>query len=237
MKICKICKVEKDISLFNKKIKGKDGLNTKCKDCEREYNKNYYKLNKEYFKEHNKKWNENNRFLKNEIAKSYYYNNIELCSERSKKYREENKVRLNENKREWDKKRSIEEKRNYRNNYNRVKKDKDILYKLVCNIRSYISMVIRKSGFNKSLKTTEILGCSFEEFKLYIENKFEPWMTWKNRGLYNGEFNYGWDIDHIIPISSAKTEDDIIKLNHYTNLQPLCSKINRDIKKDFYATS
>jgi hypothetical protein len=33
-------------------------------------------------------------------------------------------------------------------------------------------------------------------------------------------------------ISSAKNEDDIIKLNHYTNLQPLCSKFNRDIKKD-----
>ena len=57
-------------------------------------------------------------------------------------------------------------------------------------------------------------------------------MSWNNRGRYNGEFNYGWDIDHIIPISSAKNEDDIIKLNHYTNLQPLCSKFNRDIKKD-----
>jgi len=58
-------------------------------------------------------------------------------------------------------------------------------------------------------------------------------MTWENRGLYNGELNYGWDIDHIIPIASAKTEEDIIKLNHYKNLQPLCSHINRDIKKDF----
>ncbi len=35
----------------------------------------------------------------------------------------------------------------------------------------------------------------------------------------------------IIPISSPKTEEDIIALNHYTNLQPLCSKINRHIKK------
>jgi len=51
-------------------------------------------------------------------------------------------------------------------------------------------------------------------------------------GLYNGEFNYGWDIDHIIPISTAKTEDDVYKLNYYTNLQPLCSKINRYIKKN-----
>ena len=57
-------------------------------------------------------------------------------------------------------------------------------------------------------------------------------MTWKNKGLYNGKLNCGWDIDHIIPLSTAITEDDLIKLNHYTNLQPLCSKINRDIKKD-----
>ena len=57
-------------------------------------------------------------------------------------------------------------------------------------------------------------------------------MNWENRGLFNGEINYGWDIDHIIPLSTAKTKEDLIKLNHYTNLQPLCSKINRYIKKD-----
>jgi hypothetical protein len=57
-------------------------------------------------------------------------------------------------------------------------------------------------------------------------------MSWENKGLYNGELNYGWDIDHIIPLSSADIEEDIIRLNHYTNLQPLCSKVNREIKKD-----
>jgi hypothetical protein len=57
-------------------------------------------------------------------------------------------------------------------------------------------------------------------------------MTWDNKGLYNGELNYGWDIDHIIPTSIANTEEELIKLCHYTNLQPLCSKINRDIKKN-----
>jgi len=31
-------------------------------------------------------------------------------------------------------------------------------------------------------------------------------------------------------VSTAKKEVDVINLNHYTNLQPLCSKINRDLK-------
>lgn len=57
-------------------------------------------------------------------------------------------------------------------------------------------------------------------------------MNWDNYGKYKkNEFNYGWDIDHKIPLSTANTIEEIIKLNHYTNLKPLCSKINRDIKK------
>jgi hypothetical protein len=57
-------------------------------------------------------------------------------------------------------------------------------------------------------------------------------MTWDNYGKYNGELNYGWEIDHIIPIASATTIDEVLKLNHYTNLQPLCSYTNRYIKRN-----
>jgi hypothetical protein len=95
------------------------------------------------------------------------------------------------------------------------------------NIRSLIGISIRNYGYYKSTKTTNILGCDVEYFKRYLESKFEQWMNWENYGKYNGELNYGWDIDHIIPISSAKNEEELIKLNHYTNLQPLCSKNNR----------
>ena len=96
---------------------------------------------------------------------------------------------------------------------------------------------LRFNGYVKNSKTEDILGCAFEDFKLYLENKFEPWMTWDNYGKFNSELNYGWDIDHIIPLDTAETEDDIIRLNHYTNLQPLCSYTNRHIKMyktDFY---
>jgi 5-methylcytosine-specific restriction endonuclease McrA len=66
-----------------------------------------------------------------------------------------------------------------------------------------------------------------------LESKFEPWMNWSNHGNWNGcpqKINTAWDIDHIVPISSARNEEEIMKLNHYTNLQPLCSYTNRHIK-------
>jgi hypothetical protein len=40
-------------------------------------------------------------------------------------------------------------------------------------------------------------------------------MTWDNYG------RGGWHIDHIIPSSSAIDIESLIKLQHYTNLQPL----------------
>lgn len=85
-------------------------------------------------------------------------------------------------------------------------------------ISSIINSSIRSKSIKKQNKSIEIIGLSKEEFKNYLESKFETWMNWENYGLYNGELNYGWDIDHIIPISSAKTEDEIFKLNYYTNL-------------------
>ena len=114
----------------------------------------------------------------------------------------------------------------------RERRANDSLYKLRCNTRHSIREAIKRNNFNKKSKTSDILGCSFNDFKLYLESKFEPWMNWNNYGKYNGELNYGWDIDHIIPVSSAVNEEEIIKLNHYTNLQPLCSRINRDVKID-----
>ena len=59
-------------------------------------------------------------------------------------------------------------------------------------------------------------------------------MNWDNYGNVCEilEYNCSWDLDHIIPISSAKTEEEVYTLNHWSNFQPLCSKINRTDKKD-----
>ena len=151
-----------------------------------------------------------------ETKKEYYSNNKETILEYKKKYYIDNKEMI-----------SIK-----KSDYFKDKMKNNTLFRFKYRIKNFIYLSLYNNGFTKKSKTYEILGCSFDFFKLYIESKFEDWMNWENRGLYNGELNYGWDIDHIIPISSAKTEEEIIKLNHYTNLQPLCSKVNRDIKKN-----
>ena len=45
---------------------------------------------------------------------------------------------------------------------------------------------------------------------------------------YGGKYfpNRKYHIDHVIPNASAITEDDLIKLQHYTNLQYLYAKDN-----------
>lgn len=126
---------------------------------------------------------------------------------------------------------NVDKYRDYHRNYcaNRLKEDP--IFKLKRNIRSLIGVTFKNHNVKKSIKSKDILGMDLIDFKRYIEDRFEPWMTWDNHGKYNGELNHGWDLDHIIPISSAKTKDDIIKLNHYSNFQPLCSYTNRTIKK------
>lgn len=166
-----------------------------------------------------------------EYKKNYYAKNKDTILINSKEYYSENKEIITSKLREYysnNRSKKIE----YQNNYHNKRIKTDSLYKLKYNIRGLISVSLKNKGYKKKSKTNMILGCGYEEFRLYMESKFEPWMSWGNHGLYNGEMNYGWDIDHIIPLSKAITEEDLIRLNHYTNLQPLCSRINRDVKRN-----
>ena len=83
------------------------------------------------------------------------------------------------------------------------------------NLRRRVSLAL--NGLNKSKSTIELLGCTIDEFKIYISNKFDSQMSWDNYGIY------GWHIDHIIPCSSFDLTDPKQQkiCFHYTNLQPL----------------
>jgi len=256
-KKCNCCNEIKSVTEFYKDKSKIDGYTTFCILCKKESNKQSRLKHIETRKISSKKYREENKEIIKIKSKIRYNNNKEKYSEYYKKYREENKEQIKErdkiyyenNKdkimdshfknREHNLKRMQQWKkdnrpklRDYQNNYNSVRIKTDPLYRLKQNIRRNIASSIKRNGLVKTKKTHEILGCSIELFKQHLELKFESWMTWDNYGLYNGTPNYGWDIDHIIPSSSAITEEDVIKLNHHTNLQPMCSYINRDVKKD-----
>ena len=212
MKKCSTCKIEKDISEFSKDNNRKDYLNINCKYCCKILYNKYREKNREKESERNKRYNNEKRKIDKamvkEYKKEYFQKNRELIAIKRREKYNLNKDIINE------------------------KRRSDIPKRLNNTIGGHIRKYLKNNGFNKKTRTYQILGCSPIELQMYIESKFEDWMNWGNYGKYNGELNYGWDMDHIIPISTAKCEDDIIQLNHYTNLQPLCSYTNRYIKCD-----
>ena len=206
MKKCNKCGAEKEYIEFHKRLISKDGYRNSCKLCFNSQNSEYKIINSENIKLYWKKYRNDNSIEIKERDHKYYLNNKDVIKEKTSIYGKKNKEKRNENHRE------------------RVKND--FLYKSKKAIRALIGNSIKRAGGVKINKTSEILGCSVMEFKFYIENKFESWMDWNNYGIYNGKYNITWQLDHIIPLDKAKTEEEIIKLNHYTNFQPLCSRKN-----------
>jgi len=170
-----------------------------CKDCLKKYQDSY---NKKYYVENKEKIIEQvKEYSKNNDKKFYMKEYCHKNKEKNKQYRELNKDRYRELRKKY-----------------RESKKSDPLYQISLRVRKLISKVIKRNGYSKKSKTQEILGIDFDGFKLYIENLFTDGMNWENFGK--------WHLDHKIPISWGENEDDIIKLNHYTNLQPLWAEDN-----------
>lgn len=229
MKTCNKCNKNKNINEFKKDKRRNDGYSSVCLECARIEGNGYYHRTKsersERIKENRRASYKNNKEVENNRSKIYKEKNKEQISEYNKKYKKENagkfnKYRIN----------NVDKIRKYNRSYCGDRLQKDYLFKLSHYVRNIIRKSLKRNGYSKKSKTFEILGCSFEEFKFHIESKFEPWMSWENHGFYNGQLEFGWDIDHIIPLSIAKNEEELIRLNHYSNLQPLCSYLNRVIK-------
>lgn len=217
-KICRNCLEEKPINEFTKDCSGLLGCTSRCKRCSnteesREYKNNYYLNNKEKLNEIGKKYYVLNKEEYLKRAKKYYFENIELIKDYKKDWRKNNK----------DKTRNRRKSRILN----------DVIFKMRLSVYANVLSYFKRHLLGKkSRKTMDILGCSMEFFKEHIESQFLNWMTWENYGNCEiNEYNCSWHLDHIIPISQAKTEEEIYLLNHWSNFQPLCSKINRDIKR------
>ena len=106
------------------------------------------------------------------------------------------------------------ERRTWVNNYLNEKKKKDPVFKIIRNFRARIPKILKRSNISKKNSMLKLLGCSAEEFKMYLENQFKIGMNWSNYGS-------DWHVDHIVPYDTATSIEDVEKLTHYTNLQPL----------------
>lgn len=77
MKKCSTCKVEKDESGFSKCKTKKDGLDSRCKECQKAYSKAFYIKNTEKISSATKEYYKNNTEKVNAITKAYYESNPE----------------------------------------------------------------------------------------------------------------------------------------------------------------
>lgn len=145
------------------------------------------------------------------------YHHHEIKNAEKKKGVEKYKIYNNEYIKKWNKEHR-KKLNKYDAEYRKKRLKNDELYKLKLTIRKSILSSFKRMNWSKSSKTQHMLGCDWETFKIYMENQFKEGMTWENHG--------DWHYDHIIPICEAKNEEDLIKLNHYTNFQPLWAQEN-----------
>lgn len=121
----------------------------------------------------------------------------------------------------YQKIRKTDEYRKKANQRAKVRRKTDPKFLLKRRLRARLYSALKSKGWNKTNKFAQYIGCSQEELKQHIENQFTVGMSWDNTSE--------WHIDHIIPLDSAHTEEEMYKLCHYTNLQPLWALDN--IKK------
>lgn len=204
IKKCGRCKEEKSTALFSKSSRSTDGKNCICKECvsNTAKAKDYERINGVVKVCNSCKLEKfSDSFYSDRRKKDGLCNICSDCTKfKTKKWAQENKDIVNKTAKD--------------------RKKREPLFNLTSNLRSSIKDSFKracKGKYKKSKKTEEILGCTIQDFIIHLQSLFTEGMTLGN----HGNCEECWHIDHKIPISSAKTEEEIIKLNHYTNLQPL----------------
>ena len=222
MKTCTKCGLEKEDSEFYK-------YRNICKICYLEQKKLYKSKPevKEHYRQHR-----NDPVIKEKTLKrkEEYYSNP-IIKERLRKYRNDpiNKERLKKYHNEYYKNPIIKEreqkyrKKYYsdplnkkRNNMTLRQRSKyrllnDTLYSLKVRSRGLISKIFKNKGYKKNTHTYQLVGCSYEDLLHFLG----PVPTTP------------YHIDHICPCAQAKNEEELIKLQHYTNLRYLPAKDNQ----------
>lgn len=164
------------------------------------WEKKHYERRLKYRREWMRNWWKNNPEKGRAKSKNNYEKHKKQRLIYAKIYRQKNKVKIREADRE------------------RIKKPQR---KLGVRLRIRMwCMLNRQRKTGKLAKFQELVGTTIPELKRYLENQFQPNMSWENYGK--------WHIDHIKPLASfdLTKEEEQKKAFHYTNLQPLWAKDN-----------
>lgn len=194
--------------------KHKIGFYYICRQCHYIKRRETYLKNKDHELKLMKEWRKKN-------PERWKIINKEQSSKHYHKYKdvEEYKIKRKEIRRKW-KVKNREKYRKLRQGYQKRRMARDPGYKIQERLRTRVSCLMRKINTAKSATTLNMLGCSREELKNYIEKKFEDGMNWNNYGV--------WHVDHIIPCARFDlTDPEQQKICfHHTNLQPMWGEQN-----------
>ncbi len=204
MQKCNKCGIEKPLTEFY--FRTDTNNHTKmCKECTKHKQRNYYKEHfverKQYYQEHKdyfKKYMKENGWKYKGTIQQYYENNKEKLRKRQRDYYQKHNEHIKQ----------------YNREYKEYKKKNNEVYRFKCNISSKLRLVFNQKGKGCHKKLEEITKLNDELLYEYLLKTFE-----NNYGIkYNGDDVH---IDHKIPLAKAITIEDVIKLNHYSNLQLL----------------
>lgn len=166
-----------------------------------------------YNREYSKVWHIKNAEYAKKRRAANYQKNREKELAGMKKWAENNKDVKNAINRRWK-----ANNQGYMNKYFRERRKHDPIFKASAYLRNRIGKFLKSRDLNKCSNLKDYLGCSGEYLVAHLECQFKPGMTWENQG--------DWHIDHIVPLSSASTVEEVYKLSHYSNLQPLWATEN-----------
>jgi len=199
-KICSKCNIEKRLAEFYKDKNAKGGHRTICKACDISRRMAFAKANP---------------VQNSALKKRYYNNNLDKIRKQAYIYRDSGQAAEWQRNHYYKNRDTILEKARIKD---KERRETDILYKLRRITSNRITTAIIRQGFKKKSKTATMLGCDWLELKAYLESNFLPGMSWDNYGK--------WHIDHIKPCCSASNIEELEKLQHYANLQPLWAEDN-----------
>ena len=177
-----------------------------------EYNREYYKKNKEKIKKKNLDYYEKNRDKRISEMREYYSENRDKLLSQKKEYKLNNPEKL-----EDQRKRSYEKHKKERlrkqTEYNKKRWSENEEYRVTHNIRRRIRHFIDSQGASKNKKTESLIGCSYEELIDY---------------LYSKGHKKGFHIDHYVPLSlfDVFNEDHKKIMFNYRNMRPIHKKEN-----------